>query len=78
MIQVHALNETVTKNLKALREARNLTQEQLATKLDMGVDGYRKWEAGYKQIDLENTILLAVALEMRPTDVFNGLCRGLF
>ena len=38
--------QTFGRRLKAWREERNLTQEQIAHFLNVGRDGYKKWEYG--------------------------------
>jgi len=79
MIQVHNLNEVISDNLKRVRTESNLTQEQLAERLDMGVDNYRGyWERGKKNIDIQDIILLAASLKKNPVQMFEELTKGVF
>jgi transcriptional regulator with XRE-family HTH domain len=49
--------------LRELRLARGLTQEQLARKIDVGLDAVRKWERGKRTPMLDMAKKLAEALE---------------
>lgn len=49
--------------LRELRLARGLTQEQLARKIDVGLDAVRKWERGRRTPMLDMAAKLADALE---------------
>jgi transcriptional regulator with XRE-family HTH domain len=49
--------------LRELRLARGLTQEQLARKIDVGLDAVRKWERGKRTPMLDLAAKLADALE---------------
>ena len=48
-----------TQRLKDLREDRDLTQEQLAKKLNMKREQYRRYEAGINEIKASHIILFA-------------------
>jgi putative transcriptional regulator len=55
--------------IRELRLARDLTQEQLARMIDVGVDAVRKWERGKRTPMLDMAARLAAALECSIDDI---------
>lgn len=55
--------------IRELRVARGLTQEQLARKIDVGLDAVRKWERGKRTPMLDMAAKLADALECTIDDL---------
>lgn len=58
-----------SKNLKYLRKANKLSQEQLAEKLNVHHTAISKWENGTDNITLENMIKVANVLEVPLADL---------
>lgn len=56
--------------LRAWREFRNLTQEQLAERLETGKDQISRWENGKRGMSVEVQFALAEALNIEPQDLF--------
>ena len=52
--------------IKELRQARKLTQEELARRRDVGADAVREWERGKRTPTIDMAATLADALECRP------------
>ncbi len=50
--------------LLALRKAKNLTQEQLAEKLDVSRQSISKWESGHAVPELEKIVALSAAFDV--------------
>jgi hypothetical protein len=66
---------TLSEQLPHFRERRHLSQQQLADKLnELGVKSSRatiaRTEAGEREVGLNETLQLAVALDVSPTDLF--------
>ena len=62
------MREVIGRNLKMLREANDLTQEQMAGYLDIGRSAYANYEAGDREAPLEvlekSAALLGCELEL--------------
>ncbi|GGE24047.1 helix-turn-helix domain-containing protein [Streptococcus himalayensis] len=56
--------KTFSEQLKALRVAKSLSQEELAQKLFISRQSISKWENGDATPDMENLITLATCLEV--------------
>lgn len=56
--------------LREWREARHLTQEQLADRLDTGKDQVSRWENGKRGMTIEVQVAIAEALQIEPADLF--------
>lgn len=56
--------------LKEWREFRQLTQQQLAERLDTGKDQISRWENGGRSMSFEVQCALAEALSISPADIF--------
>jgi transcriptional regulator with XRE-family HTH domain len=62
---------TVGGNVKRLRRARGITQEELASRAEIDVTYVRGIEAGRRNPSLMVMVRLARALIVRPTDLFS-------
>lgn len=60
------LSKLVSRNLKALRSRRQLSQESLATKASLSVSYISMLERGQRSPPLETLEVLAVALGVAP------------
>ena len=67
--QVEMLN--LGKKLRELRRAENLTQEQLAAKLNISRVNYTRYETGAVRPDYETVILLADLYEISLDELFD-------
>ena len=56
--------------LKEWREKRDLTQQQLADRLETGKDQISRWESGKRGMSAEVVAALAEALQIEPSDIF--------
>ena len=57
------------KNIKALRALKNLTQEFVATELDIDYSTYGKIESGVTQLTVDRLIKLADIFNVNPSDI---------
>lgn len=64
------LDEIIQRNVKRFRKEAGLTQQKLADRAEVSVDGVRKWESGRGTPDRESITKLAAALG-RKMDDFN-------
>ena len=56
-----------SEKLLTLRKAKNLTQEQLAEKLDVSRQSISKWESGQAVPEMEKIVALSVVLMLQLT-----------
>ena len=61
--------------LKVLREAKHLTQAQLAHKLSVPQSFVSKYETGERRIDVIETLLICQALETSMTQLLSKLSK---
>jgi transcriptional regulator with XRE-family HTH domain len=61
--------------LKELREAKHLTQAQLARKLSVPQSFVSKYETGERRIDVIETVLICQALETSMTQLLSKLSK---
>lgn len=59
------------KNIKNYRNKKGLTQQNLADKVDMGINFIGKIEIGFSKPSLDTIIKIANALEVKLSDLFN-------
>lgn len=55
--------------LKQIREAKGLTQPEMAERLDMKLSTYRTWEQGTVKLTLENACHISIVLGCTPNDL---------
>ena len=60
-----------SEKLLTLRKAKNLTQEQLAEKLDVSRQSISKWESGQAVPEMEKIVALSVVFDV-PTKVIRN------
>jgi len=58
-------------NLKAIRKAKGLTQEELANKLGIKVAAYSKLERGLIQLTVDRLITIAQLFDVSPQDIIS-------
>lgn len=56
-------------NLKKIRESKNLTQEELASKADLSANYYAKIERGEINITFKTLQKIAVALKTKSSEI---------
>lgn len=56
-------------NLKYIRQDKNLTQNQLAEKLDIPVSTYANWEQGRREPSIDDIYKLLYILEIKANDL---------
>lgn len=59
------------KNIKNYRNQKGLTQQNLADKVDMGINFIGKVEIGFSKPSLDTIIKIAKALDVKLSDLFN-------
>ena len=64
---------TVAKNLRAIRECKKLSQNEVAELCDMSVRHYGEIERGKANFTLETRVKLCVGLGITPYDLFGDL-----
>ncbi len=64
------MNITINKNIKALRRGKNLTQEQLAQKLNISPQAVSKWETGTTLPDISLLPSISVVLGVTIDELF--------
>ncbi len=67
-----ALTDTVTRNLRATRLAKKLTQEQLAQKAKLSTSFISMLGRGQRSPPLDTLELLAAALGVKPIALLEG------
>lgn len=60
-------------NVKRVRKARELTQEQLGLAAGLDAAVISRIEAGQREPRVKNIVRIAKALETQPGDLFEGL-----
>ncbi len=65
-------NLTIKDNIRKIRKARRLTQEEMANMLDISVTAYRDLEKGETNIVNANILKIADLLEMPTEEIFLG------
>jgi len=65
--------EQLGQNVKALRKARDLTQEQLAAACDLHPTEISRLERGKREPRLGTLVRLARALEVLPAELLEGV-----
>jgi transcriptional regulator with XRE-family HTH domain len=68
----------VGKNIKRLREFRNLTQTHIAEKLNMSVGGYSKIESGQTDVSFSKIQQIAEILETDLSTILNFDPKNIF
>ena len=64
---------TVGANVRRLRQARKLSQEQLAYEAEIDVTYLRGIEAGRRNPSLMVMVRIATAVSAKPTDLFRSI-----
>ena len=64
-------NENIGRNIKKIREIKNLTQDYLAGQLGISTKSYASWENGTVQLTLEKISNIANVFEMNPIDLLS-------
>ncbi len=64
------LAKTVGDNLKAARQAKGITQKQIAAELNKYQSDYSDYETGKVQLDYEKIVYLCHRLDITPNDLF--------
>ena len=57
-------------HIKDIREMRNLTQQELADKIGVGVRSIRRWENGEASPDVYNALRISAVLMVNFEDIF--------
>ena len=65
------IEEQVGKNIQKIRKSRNLTQQELADKIDMNRAHLGHLEQGRKSPSLETIEKIAKALRVKISEIFN-------
>ena len=63
-------NMEVNEKVKKLRQLNNLTQEQMAEKLNLSFDGYQKLERGERQFDINKLERIAAVFGITLPELF--------
>ncbi len=64
------LAKIVGDNLKAARQAKGITQKQIAAELNKYQSDYSDYETGKVQLDYEKIVYLCRRLDITPNDLF--------
>ena len=67
-------NSSIKDNIRKVRKARKLTQEELADRLDISLTAYRDLEKGNTNIVNNNVIRLAELLDTTAEELVLGYC----
>lgn len=62
---------TVGENLKAARQAKGITQKQIAAELKKYQSDYSDYETGWVQLDYEKIVYLCRRFDITPNDLFD-------
>ena len=73
MAGVHAAVQQFGANVRAAREARGWTQEELAHRTGLAVVQVSRIERGVREVRLTTVLRLITGLEARPDDLLAGL-----
>lgn len=60
----------VGENLKLARQAKKITQKQIAMELNKYQSDYSEYETGKIQLDYEKIVFLCKRLDITPNDLF--------
>ena len=71
--KVTEIARSVGNNLKACRQAKGLTQKELAERLGKRQPDYSDYERGKVQLDYEKIVFICKELDISPEDLFDGL-----
>lgn len=63
--------KTVGENLKAARQAKGITQKQIAAELKKYQSDYSDYETGRVQLDYEKIVYLCRRFDITPNDLFD-------
>ena len=64
------LAKTVGENLKAARQAKGITQKQIAAELKKYQSDYSDYETGKVELDYEKIVYLCRRFDITPNDLF--------
>lgn len=67
------IKATIGNNLRLARQAKNLTQKEVAAKLHKYQPDYSQYETGKIELDYEKIVVLCKLLDITPNDLFDGL-----
>jgi transcriptional regulator with XRE-family HTH domain len=67
LLEVLPMNLAIGKNIKKLREVRNVTQEQLASALNISFQAVSKWE---NDVAVPDTVIVSLALISENSGLF--------
>ena len=62
--------KTVGENLKAARQAKGITQKQIAAELNKYQSEYSDYETGKVELDYEKIVYLCRRFDITPNDLF--------
>ena len=62
--------KTVGENLKAARQAKGITQKQIAAELKKYQSDYSDYETGKVELDYEKIVYLCRRVDITPNDLF--------
>ncbi len=68
------LAKIVGDNLKAARQAKGITQKQIAAELNKYQSDYSDYETGKVQLDYEKIVYLCRRFDITPNDLFGFDC----
>lgn len=63
--------KAVGENLKAARQAKGITQKQIAAELKKYQSDYSDYETGRAQLDYEKIVYLCRRFDITPNDLFD-------
>lgn len=66
------IKATVGENLKAARQAKRMTQAQVARLLNKYQPDYSQYESGKIELDYEKMVFLCKLFDITPNDLFYG------
>lgn len=71
MANIMEIARTVGENLKAARQAKGITQKQIAAELKKYQSDYSDYETGRVQLDYEKIVYLCRRFDITPNDLFD-------
>ena len=66
-----SISKIVGENLKIARQAKKITQKQIAAELNKYQSDYSEYETGKIQLDYEKIVYLCKRFEITPNDLFD-------
>lgn len=66
------IKQTFGNNLKTYRLQQNLTQKEMASKMNMVREQYSKYERGIIELDYAKIMLVCEILDITPNELFEG------